>query len=934
MGGSGKTTLAKEVFNRKKSDYFRASFLFDVREASERRELPSLQLKLLKDLFHRGDLSFTNTEEGTGYLKDSLEGVPAHLSFLIVIDDIDHVEQLNALLVMDILKELSNSLVIVTTRDVGVLINVGITDGYHLKGMNRNYGSELFCWHAFDQPNPSSGYKELVNSFVDVCGGLPLSLQVLGRHVHGRSEDYWRSELIEVRKTLPRDVKQRLRISFDALNAEEKQVFMDIACFFVGRRHSVIEEVWEGSGWNAQHALETLRDKCLIEEETNLYMRMHDHLRDLGREMALEFNPPHHLWRPRDLKYLELMSFRNILNKTNVRCFHSIFDKSMNYQVTFFLGQSDICVETSASLLWLQLEGNSTTQPMKSIPSWIPLQSLQCLKIKGGRFKTLWENHIQVPSQLKKLDITYCGYLISLSGISYIEKLMLLNINQCPNLKELTLGHLSCLEWITIVDCKHLKDVLGISNLAKLVKLEIYGCTKLEFECLCLSGMKYLESITFDINVKVKYFMLDGCPFLKKNKFGCANLVELSIRSCPELEMLPAIRGSSCIDLRITIDRCGKHKYLQVYDCPKLRSVSLNLEVTKLHISNCPELKELPGLSRSTCLEKFEIDCCKKLKNITLPTSLISLSIQNCRDLQRLAGISDLTNLTELHIMKCPKLEELASLSSLNYLERTEIDHCKKLQNITLPTTLISLSIQSCRDMQRVAGINDLTKLTELYIIKCPALEELLSLSKLGCLEQIMINSCDKMESIAGTEELHALKSMQLFYCSNAIIQNCIPKLETLQSDYTFVIGRAVDVAETTLNEYLFYDNDIGADAITEIVAENSDELEKCRVLSKVIICILVVVDSSTSVEDINESIPPGPSYYDSKLQVRPGEWMITMVEPYGCWSYYYQYYMAIKHVLKRFGILKKGFLIEVKKDEEWKGVQVLHTIIDKLYHL
>ncbi|GLJ06502.1 hypothetical protein SUGI_0040500 [Cryptomeria japonica] len=235
MGGAGKTTLAKELFNQKSLNYSEAAFLFDVREVSERRELPSLQLKLLKDLFHRHDLSFTSIEEGTNYLNQSLQQSPAHLSFLIFIDDINHVEQLNALLVVDILNRLNKNLVIVTTHDIGVVRILGITIGYRLGGMDVNNGSELFCWHAFDQPNPPSGFEELVKSFVDVCGGLPLSLQVLGRHVHGRSEEYWRSQLFEVRKTLPRNVKERLRISFDALNAEEKQVFIDIVCFLGGR---------------------------------------------------------------------------------------------------------------------------------------------------------------------------------------------------------------------------------------------------------------------------------------------------------------------------------------------------------------------------------------------------------------------------------------------------------------------------------------------------------------------------------------------------------------------------------------------------------------------------------------------------------------------------------------------------------------------------
>ncbi|GLJ58078.1 hypothetical protein SUGI_1414870 [Cryptomeria japonica] len=117
------------------------------------------------------DLRFTSAEEGTSYLKDSFQRSP-HLSFLIVVDDIDYVEQLNAIVVMDILNNIGDSLVIVTTRDVGVLITAGITVGYNLRGMDRNYGRELFCWHAFGQPHPSSGYEKLVDSFVDVCGGF------------------------------------------------------------------------------------------------------------------------------------------------------------------------------------------------------------------------------------------------------------------------------------------------------------------------------------------------------------------------------------------------------------------------------------------------------------------------------------------------------------------------------------------------------------------------------------------------------------------------------------------------------------------------------------------------------------------------------------------------------------------------------------------
>ncbi|KAH9288254.1 hypothetical protein KI387_032371, partial [Taxus chinensis] len=89
--------------------------------------------------------------------------------------------------------------------------------------MDRDAARELLCWHAFKKPHPVSGYNDPVEAFMNGCGGLPLSLQVLGTHVHGRDQNYWRLELNKVKKMLPKDIQQRLKISINALDSEEKQ---------------------------------------------------------------------------------------------------------------------------------------------------------------------------------------------------------------------------------------------------------------------------------------------------------------------------------------------------------------------------------------------------------------------------------------------------------------------------------------------------------------------------------------------------------------------------------------------------------------------------------------------------------------------------------------------------------------------------------------
>ncbi|KAH9290028.1 hypothetical protein KI387_034145, partial [Taxus chinensis] len=417
MGGVGKTTLARELFNNKRSEYDGACFLADVREAYARNELQSLQSKLLQDLGIEGNVKFQSINEGITHLEHRLQSA-VFRCFLIVLDDVDDMEQLHALLIKDKL-----NLVIVTTRDEGLLISAGINVRYNLKGMNTHNGSELFCQYAFRQPYPKSGYKDLVDAFVKICGGLPLSLKVFGRHVFGRAEDFWRLELDKLSRVLPPDVMQSLKISFDSLDNEEKQIFMDIACFFNDRSKSFAIKIWKISGWSGEHALQKLKDKCLVEEIDNfnritgMVLRMHDHLRDLGRQMAEKLKPLR-LWRPGDLQSLESDGFQKTLEKTKDRCFHSMLDRSMDAQITYFLGNTNDCSQESSSLLLLELELNDKEHPC--IPPWIPLQDLRCLKIFYGRLRRLWQNNVQAPYQLKELLIskTFLEEFPDLSGMS------------------------------------------------------------------------------------------------------------------------------------------------------------------------------------------------------------------------------------------------------------------------------------------------------------------------------------------------------------------------------------------------------------------------------------------------------------------------------------------------------------------------------------
>jgi len=154
--------------------------------------------------------------------------------------------------------------------------------------------------HAFGQPRPVEGFEDLVSKFSNACGGLPLSLTVIGALLRGRNDlTIWRDELLKFSEILHPDIESRLRISYESLDKNDKQIFLDIACFFIGEDRDTAIRIWDGSDLYGRQGLLNLQNKCLIEVDSKNHIRMHDHLRDLGRDIG-EKESPYRLCRLTD----------------------------------------------------------------------------------------------------------------------------------------------------------------------------------------------------------------------------------------------------------------------------------------------------------------------------------------------------------------------------------------------------------------------------------------------------------------------------------------------------------------------------------------------------------------------------------------------------------------------------------------------------------
>jgi hypothetical protein len=91
-----------------------------------------------------------------------------------------------------------------------------------------------------------------------------------------------------------------LRISYDHLYEEHQNMFLDIACFFVGFKKSTFCQVYLNGNDSSSPMLmlQNLKDRSLIKwaEDGSLYM--HEQLRDMGQNIATKVTMSRFIWKP------------------------------------------------------------------------------------------------------------------------------------------------------------------------------------------------------------------------------------------------------------------------------------------------------------------------------------------------------------------------------------------------------------------------------------------------------------------------------------------------------------------------------------------------------------------------------------------------------------------------------------------------------------
>ena len=193
MGGIGKATLARVVYDMHFDKFEASSFILMLGKSKKKKKkdgLLQLQKQFLEDILGVTNTNISDVHQGVDIIKNRL----CRKKVLLVLDDVNHVDQLEKLVGEHHWFGLG-SRIIITIRDEHALVAHGVLKIYKPKELNNDDALKIFCLKAFKNVQPKKGYMQLSQEVVKYANGLPLALVTLGSFLVGRTIDEWQSAL-------------------------------------------------------------------------------------------------------------------------------------------------------------------------------------------------------------------------------------------------------------------------------------------------------------------------------------------------------------------------------------------------------------------------------------------------------------------------------------------------------------------------------------------------------------------------------------------------------------------------------------------------------------------------------------------------------------------------------------------------------------------
>ncbi|XP_061369751.1 uncharacterized protein LOC133312551 [Gastrolobium bilobum] len=605
IGGIGKTTVARAIYNLIAQSFGALCFLDNVRENSIKHGLERLQETLLSDLVGEKDIKLASVDKGIPIIKHRLK----RKKVLLVLDDVDKLEQLEATVGgLDWFG--SGSRIIITTRDTHLLKIHGVEKTYELDGLNNKEALELISWNAFKTDKVDPRYVDILNRVVTYASRLPLALEVIGSNLYGKRIEEWESALDQYKRIPNEEIQKILKVSFDSLEYDQKQMFLDIACCFKGY---ALSYVYAHLDFCLEYGIGVLIEKSLIKIDVFGHVTLHDLIEDMGKEIVRQEAPREpgkrsRLWFPDDIVQVledntEFVNMR-VLNFSRCHCITEILDVS-------------------------------------GVPNLEGLSFAKC--------ENLIKIHKSVGflNKLKILNADGCKKFRSFPPIE-LTSLEKLQLSCCPSLENFPeiLGPMEKITYLEIRDTPIKELPFSIRNLTRLGRLRLTCCGVFQLPRSILM-MRDFRNFNFE--------ECEGLLISKQDE-GDAQVSSLVLKNTFDINLSKCIMSDEFLRKGLPLFLNMRRLFLDECNLTSLPAcIKECLFLKKIELFWCENFREIGGIPPN--LVTFEAIGCRALKDLDLtlfPGCLMTLILRNCENLQEIRGISP--NIRTLQATGCPSL--------------------------------------------------------------------------------------------------------------------------------------------------------------------------------------------------------------------------------------------------------------------------------------
>ncbi|XP_018687059.2 putative disease resistance protein RGA3 [Musa acuminata AAA Group] len=770
MGGIGKTTLARKIFNdeRIKTKFPKRIWLYVSKNYAE------------NDLLSKIIRSAGGSVEGGESKEQLVEQLVSLISqdFFVVLDDVWGTDVWEKLLRDPMMSGVASSRIVVTSRYEDVVKRIGNKHIHHVDRMDNESGWALLCKIVFreEEDHEIGRLKEIGKKIVEKCDGLPLAIKAVGGVLRSKEtsqaewkkvceSDWWHMKQME------EEVPRALYLSYEDLPYHLKLCFLYCALYPLDNSQP-LALLWVAEGFIAEQG-ERLMEDIALDYYMELIQRnllqldpysadqvtyvMHDLLRSLGKSLVqgesicmiddetLKMNPLMKIRRLSMSNMGEILTLPGeVMRQSDCLRTLLLFDsyqtktveddvlKRLRHLRVLDLAYTSIetIPDTIGKLIHLRYLRLARTK-IHEIPETIGrLANLQMLLVQGCQ-----QLHV-LPKAIIRLHNLRC-LALSDTPLTHMPK----GIGRLKNLTSITgfvVGHDESRskpdeEWC---------DLEELQSLSKMRHLSIY-----QLQRATINGVSVLTSMSMLRELTLGWTMyVDPCSSEDQIQRAEKIFDQLSPPSSLQklsIEGFPGRRFPSWMT-------------------PKTTPMGDSLPNLKfLSIRNLPSCVELPPVSRFPQLKWFYVKRAKAIK--TIGPEFLGLGEAGgeptCRKLEHLK-FKDMPNWEEWEEEKVDGDDggRALRLRPLPNLKSCRLEYCPKLR--ALPDVLRhapNLEILAIRNNHFMREIDDLPFLADKLIVV--QMEMLQRISNLPSVEGLHILHCPRLESV---ENLNILQHLCL----------------------------------------------------------------------------------------------------------------------------------------------------------------------------